>query len=95
VLARICGFLELDWAPAMLAHHTRAEARLREHQGRAAPDGTPIHTREQRLRQQESSLRPPDPGRIGGWRTAMSPAERAEFQRVAGKLLRELGYPGV
>lgn len=93
VLAGICRFLELEWHPAVLAHHTRARARLGEHTGRTAPDGTALLTRDQRLRQQESSLRAPDPTRIGGWRTGMLPAERAEFERVAGKLLRELGYP--
>jgi hypothetical protein len=93
VLARTCRFLELDWDPAMLAHHTRAAARLDEHTGRIAPDGTQLVTRERRLRQQESTLRAPDPERVGGWRTAMLPEERAAFQRVAGKLLRELGYP--
>jgi hypothetical protein len=93
VLAKICRFVELEWDPAMLEHHTRAESRLREHLGRTAPDGTPIQTREQRLRQQQSSLRAPDPRRIAGWRTGMLPEERAEFERVAGKLLRELGYP--
>ncbi|HYW06497.1 MAG TPA: sulfotransferase [Longimicrobium sp.] len=92
VLTRTCQFLELDWNPAVLAHHTRAEARLGEHTGRTAPDGTELMSREQRLRQQESALRAPDPGRIGGWRAAMRPAERAEFERVAGKLLGELGY---
>ncbi|HEX8452039.1 MAG TPA: sulfotransferase [Longimicrobium sp.] len=92
VLARVCRFLELEWDPAMLSHHTRARARLAEQNGAIAPDGTPLITREQRLRQQESSLRAPDPARIGGWRTAMLPEERAEFERVGGKLLRELGY---
>lgn len=93
VLARVCRFLELEWDSAMLEHHTRAEARLGEHTGRTAPGGTV--TREQRLRQQESSLRAPDPGRIGAWRAGMLPQEHAEFQRVAGKLLRTLGYPEV
>jgi hypothetical protein len=95
VLAGVCRFLELDWDPALLEHHTRARARLGEHTGRSAPDGTPLITREQRLRQQENSARAPDPERIGGWRAAMLPAERAEFERIAGKLLRELGYPDV
>jgi hypothetical protein len=93
VLARVCRFLELEWSPALLEHHTRAAARLGEHTGGIAPDGTLLISREQRLRQQESSLHAPDPARIGGWRTEMLPEERAEFERVAGKLLRELGYP--
>jgi len=33
-----------------------------------------------------------DPGRVGGWREAMSPAEDAKFRAAAGPLLEGLGY---
>ena len=36
---------------------------------------------------------PPDPGRIGRWQREMSGADLRLFQRVAGSLLTELGYP--
>ena len=35
----------------------------------------------------------PSPDRVGAWREAMSPADRAAFEAEAGDLLRELGYP--
>jgi hypothetical protein len=38
------------------------------------------------------TTRPPDPERLGRWRTEMTPAERLSFERVAGDTLRELGY---
>ena len=36
--------------------------------------------------------RPPDSGRIGRWRTEMSPQQLTVFERRAGPLLRHLGY---
>jgi hypothetical protein len=49
-------------------------------------------TREQRLATLESSMRPPDAGLAGRWKQDMAEEDRAEFVRVAGELLRELGY---
>ena len=40
---------------------------------------------------QQSLKRPPTPG-LRDWRNAMSPADVAEFQSVAGDLLADLGY---
>jgi hypothetical protein len=36
--------------------------------------------------------KPPSTDRCGRWREEMSPAERTEFERVAGELLTDLGY---
>jgi hypothetical protein len=91
-LERICAFVGLPYDEAMASYPARAGERLGEHKGRSAPDGTPLLTREQRLAQQERTTRAPDPALVGAWKAAMSPEERARFARVAGDLLRELGY---
>jgi len=40
----------------------------------------------------ELAAGPPEPDRIGHWRSAMTGREREEFERVAGDTLEELGY---
>jgi hypothetical protein len=91
-LGRVCEHVGLSLEPAMLDYYTRTPERLREHKGRTRPDGTPLLTREQRLSQQELTTAPPDPRRVFAWKHAMSAEERRRFERVAGGLLRELGY---
>ena len=91
-LERICAFAELPYDAAMESYSTRARERLGEQKGRMAPDGTPLLTPEQRLAQQRHTLQAPNPALVQGWKTAMSDEEKASFERVAGKLLRELGY---
>lgn len=91
-LERICEFVELPYHEALESHTTRARARLGEQKGRTAADGTPLLTPEQRLAQQSHTLQAPNPALVHGWKAAMSDEEKASFQRVAGKLLRELGY---
>jgi hypothetical protein len=91
-LERICAFLDLRFDPAMLEYYTRTPERLREHKGRTAADGTPLVTQEARLRQQARTQEPPDASRIFAWKREMSVEERSRFERVAGGLLKELGY---
>jgi hypothetical protein len=91
-LERICAHIGLGYDERMLSYHTRAPARLKEHKGRTRPDGTTVLTQEQRLRQQESTTEPPDPSRVFAWKQLMSADDRKRFQRVAGELLKELGY---
>jgi Sulfotransferase family len=91
-LRRICDFVELRFEPAMLRYHEGATARLGEIGDRLARGGTVRSTREQRLAALESSTQPPDAGLAGRWRRDMSEEDRAEFERIAGGLLRELGY---
>lgn len=91
-LRQVCAFVDLPFDPAQLAYHLRAPRRLEEHRDRRSPDGRLVVTHAQRLRQQEGVTRPPDRRRVGLWRTAMTPEERAAFERVAGGVLRELGY---
>ena len=94
-LRRIAAFIDLPWHPAMLAYHTHAADRIAELGEVAAPGqgkgGDRIAPAARRALFAHAT-RPPDPGRIGRWRTEMAPADRAHFAAVAGDLLRELGY---
>ena len=92
VIRRVCGFIDLPFDAAMLRYPERAKQRLGEHQARLARDGSELVSKETRLAQQIETTRPPDPLRIGQWRTAMSPQEVEVFESVAGGLLRSLGY---
>lgn len=92
VLRRVCSFVELDYDEAMLAYYTRTPERLKEHKGRARRDGTVLSSTEQRIGQQRRTMEPPDPARVYAWKSAMPADEQRRFSRVAGDLLRELGY---
>lgn len=92
VLRRVCSFVALDYDEAMLDYHRRTPERLKEHKGRTRADGTILSTREQRLGQQRLTTAPPDPARVFAWKAAMPQDERERFRRVAGDLLKELGY---
>jgi len=91
-LESVCRFIAMDFHPAMLQYHEHAAERLKEHKERRLADGTVVVTREQRLRNQELATRPPDPARVAAWRSAMTPAEQAEFAKHAQDALRLFGY---
>lgn len=91
-LEQICRFVDLPYEDAMLRYYVQTPDRLQEHKGRRLPDGGPVVTDEQRLRQQQATTEPPDCSRVFGWKSTMSVEERARFEAVAGGLLRELGY---
>jgi hypothetical protein len=91
-LQRICAFIDLPYHEAMESHHERAHDRLGEHKGRSARDGSSLLTQEQRLAQQASTTQPPDPALVYAWKEKMNLEERERFQKVAGDLLRDLGY---
>lgn len=91
-LQRICAFIDLPYHEAVESYHVRARERLGEHKGRTAPDGTPFLSRDERLAQQASSTRPPDPGLVHAWKERMSAEDRERFGMIAGDLLRDLGY---
>jgi len=91
-LKQICAFINLDYDDCMLRYYTRTPDRLKEHQGRYLPDGTPLVTEEQRFSQQRRTTEPPDPACVFAGKSAMDADESARFNRVAGDLLKELGY---
>ena len=91
-LRRICGFIDLDFDPAMLGYHETAEQRLQE-KARALPraHGEP-QSAEKRLMSHAKTFEPPNPELIGTWRKRMSPSDRAAYEALAGDLLADLGY---
>jgi hypothetical protein len=91
VLTGVCDFLELSYTREMLAYPARAAARLAEVRDQQQPGG-PLVTRAERLGQHPFLASPPRADRAGRWRQAMSAAEVAEFEAVAGDLLAVLGY---
>lgn len=91
-LETICRFIDLAYDDAMLNYYVRSPGRLREHKSRFRVDGSLIVTHEQRVRQQERTMQPPDSGRVFAWKRDMTAEERGRFESVAGDLLAELGY---
>ena len=93
-LRRVAEFLDLPWDAAMLDYHERAEERLKEKARdlprKASRGDQPAAAR---MASHAMAKKPPDPKRIGRWRTEMSDADRVEYESVAGDLLAELGYP--
>ncbi len=93
VLRRVCAFLELSWQPSMLEYHRAATARLAELT--TVEDDVNAHRRvsaEERQGIHALASRPPLPERVGRFRTLLSPASVAAFERTAGPTLRALGY---
>ena len=91
-LRAICELIELEFDPAMLAHHERAGERISELGDLAAEGERRGRDAGERQASHALAAKPPSAVRTGVWRTEMDPAERAEFEHVAGGLLAELGY---
>jgi hypothetical protein len=92
-LREVCEFLELPYDAAMLDYHQRAAARLTEmDRDLGTGEDGPVRTGDQRLAGHAMTSEPPTTERSGRWRQEMSAADEAEFERVAGALLAELGY---
>jgi Sulfotransferase family len=93
VLRRVCQLIELEYDPAMLDYHERAEERLQEMAGALpAREGRPEREAGERVDAHALTTRPPDAERVAVWKREMSDAENAEFEEAAGYLLDELGY---
>lgn len=98
-LRRICDFVRMDFDPAMLAYHEGARERLGEIDRDLAPGRENAEMRERPLFKAEDRLdfhkltqEPPRLDRVAKWKHEMPPEDVAEFERVAGGLLEELGY---
>ena len=91
VLRRICDFIDLPWHPDMLEYHRSAPERVAE---LVAPDATGTLSAAKRQAKHAWTSSPPEASRIARWRTEMSADELSEYERVAGRLLAELGYAG-
>jgi len=92
VLEQLCTFLDLPYSDEMLRYPLRTPDRLAEHRERRTIDGTLQVTHEMRRQQQALTMQAPQASRVQAWRTGMSGEEQADFERVAGGLLRTLGY---
>jgi hypothetical protein len=91
-LRRVCEFCELPWNPAVLNYHERAAERLQEMDRDLPRPGRPPRPAAVRLASHVLTKEPPRADRVSQWRTQMSEADLATFERVAGDLLAELGY---
>lgn len=91
-LRALCDELALEFDAAMLDYHRGAAERLGEHKRPFGPAGRTPADIETFMAIHERAKTPPDPSRIGRWRTEMSREELGRYEAVAGPLLRELGY---
>ncbi len=89
---RVCELIELDFDPAILAHHESAEERISELGDLAAEGARQGRDAGERQASHALAPKPPSAARIEVWRTEMDAGERSEFEAVAGGLLAELGY---
>ena len=91
-LRRVCEFLDLGFDPAMLAYHERADERLAEKARDLEKEGGRTQPAAARVASHALASEAPRTDRIGRWRREMSPEDVAEYERIAGPLLAELGY---
>jgi hypothetical protein len=92
-LRAVCEFIDLAWDGAMLGYHRRAAERVGELTADVpAPNGSGVVSAQRRREIFAMTARPPDPSRIGRWRTEMSAAEVRQFDAAAGEMLESLGY---
>jgi sulfotransferase family protein len=89
-LRRVCDFVELPFAAAMLDYPSRAAGRIGEVRDQQQPGF--VVTREQRLRQHPFVTHAPRSDRVGRWRNELTPEQVQDFEAVAGELLVTLGY---
>ncbi len=90
-LRRVCNAIDLEFDPAQLQAHERAQQRLAELADLRIRQDQVI-TAEQRQKIHAHTANPPDPSRIGRWRKSLSADEVAVFERIAGPTLKSLGY---
>lgn len=92
VLKDICAFINLPYNSQMENYYKSAESRLNEFNDLYKPDGTLLRTKEEVLSMSSLTSQPPERSRIGRWRGEMSSEDRAKFEKIAGGMLRDLGY---
>lgn len=91
-LRRICEYLALPFHPMMLQYHQFASARMAEVAQPFGPSGAAPVDIGRFLSIHDRVKTPPDPQRVGRWRTEMPEAQQQRFEAIAGPLLVELGY---
>jgi hypothetical protein len=91
-LRRVCDMIDLDFDPAMLDYHERAEERLQEKNVDLVRRHGPTQPAAARMESHKLAKEPPRQDRLEAWRHKMTEEEIASYERIAGPLLRELGY---
>ena len=93
-LRRVCDFAEIEFDPAMLRYHERSGERLQEiARDLPSEEGGTFRPAGERLGAHSLVTEAPRTDRIEVWRREMEPADLADFERIAGDLLEDLGYP--
>ena len=92
VLEQLARVLRLEYDPRMLQYHQSTGHRLAEFRDWVDETGTVMSEATYRRDIHRMAARPPAPERIDHWREVLTAGEIAEFEAVAGDLLRELGY---
>ena len=93
-LRSVCEFIDLPFDPAMLTYHERSADRLQEiARDLDDDDGGALRPAQERLEAHTLVTEAPREDRVERWRESMAPEDDAEFEKVAGDLLEELGYP--
>ena len=90
-LRRLCQFVGVDYAPAMVDSAAQGAARIARLKARLHVSGRLV-SREDRTRIHENLAKPPQQDRVGAWRREMSAADSAAVLRGAGPLVAALGY---
>jgi Sulfotransferase family len=91
-LRRVCEFSELEFDPAMLDYHERASERLAELSDLPGKGGK-VRPGSERQAAHALTSEPPRADRVERWRTELPEDAIADYERVAGDLLSDLGYP--
>lgn len=92
VLRRVLSFIDLPFDATALRYHERASERIAELGELLQGDGRLYATRETHQGIHARTLEPPNERQVGRYRQDLSPSEIADFESVAGPLLRKLGY---
>ena len=92
VLARMCAFIDLPFVQGLDDPGRRADRLLPLHDGADHTAGRVAKSWQQRAHQQASTGGPIDAAKVGVWRSELTHDEVAEFERIAGDLLRASGY---
>jgi hypothetical protein len=94
-LQHICGFLRLDWDPAMLQYYERAPERVQDFHHDVYKSGTNelIVKADDRIRIYKNLDRPPDVSRLNRWKREMSLSRLYQVEKTIGTELANQGYP--
>jgi hypothetical protein len=90
-LMRIADFLELSYHPAMETYFETADVRQHEIADLKTVDGRVIR-QEERIAINHRLTNPPDCTRVSRWRKEMKPQDCVDYWRIAGDVLRQIGY---